>query len=359
MGGVEVRAEVGGRTVGRLADGRELVYYDDTAGFDRTAVDGRVLERAAAGAEVRRDPLTGEVVLVAAHRQTRTVSAGAADCPLCPSEAGRPSEIPAADYHVAVFENRFPALGGTAGGRCEVVSFSSDHGRSVAELPDERLATIGRAWAERTRALSALPGVEQVFVFENRGARVGATLAHPHGQIYAYPYLPPVHRAVLESARAFRDGHGGCLLCEIVAREAAGPRVVAETDGFVAYVPEAARWPYEVHLAPRTCAPDLAALDETARADLMRLYGEVLRRFAHLFGSGETPYMACWHQAPVRHRADLSHFYAQVFTTRRDVDKWKFLASSESGAGAFLNDVLPETAARRLRDASTDRSPRS
>lgn len=345
---MNVSAEVSLRTASELADGREIVYFDDLPGEDRSAVDGRTLTRFVPAAELRIDPLLRQEVLIAAHRQDRTVSAAPGGCPLCP---GPDSEIPGPDYDVAVFENRFPSLGGAAGGRCEVVSFSSQHDLSVGYLPPERLATIGRAWADRTEQLSLLPEVEQVFIFENRGADVGATLQHPHGQIYAYPYLPPVQAAVLASARAFREAHGGCLLCDVVAREAAGPRVVAETDGFVAYVPVAARWPYEVHIAPRACVADLPSLGASELTELMGLYADVLRRFDGLFEGSATAYMACWHQAPVRHRDDLGHFYAQIFTIRRAEDKLKFLASSESGAGAFINDVLPETAASRLRDS--------
>lgn len=339
---------------GPLADGREIFYYDDRPGHDRSAADGRRLTPFTPAAELRYDPLTGDPVLIAAHRQDRTVNTTSAGCPLCPSRPGRLTEIPAADYDVVVFENRFPSLGGPVGGRCEVVCFTGEHERPVSGLPDERLATIGWAWADRTARLSRLPGVEQVFVFENRGAEVGATLSHAHGQIYAYPYLPPVQRAVLESAREHRARHGDCLLCRIVDHEAQGPRVVAATGLFIAYVPEAARWPFEVHLAPRACVGDLSELTEAGRAELMGLYADVLRRFEGLFDV-PTPYMACWHQAPVNHRGDLDHFYGQVFTTRRSADKYKYLASSESAAGAFINDVLPETAAERLRDTRARR----
>ncbi|WUI04154.1 galactose-1-phosphate uridylyltransferase [Spirillospora sp. NBC_00431] len=336
------------RTSGTLADGRAIHYYDDGPGHDRRAADERDLAAFAAAAELRVDPLTRQPVLIAAHRQTRTAGSAGGGCPLCPSRPGRPSEIPAGDYHVAVFDNRFPSLGGEAGGRTEVVCFAADHDRSVATLPRRRLETIGRAWADRTAELSKLPGVRSVFVFENRGAEVGATLSHPHGQIYAYPYLPPVQAAVVQAARDHRARHGRCLLCAVVEREAAGPRVVASSSRFLAYVPEAARWPYEVHIAPRRCAADLTALAGGERDELMALYGDVLRRFGGLFDD-PTPYMACWHQAPVHHRDVHAHFYAQVFTIRRDGDKLKYLASSESGAGAFINDVVPEAAARRLR----------
>ncbi|GAB3676224.1 galactose-1-phosphate uridylyltransferase [Actinocorallia lasiicapitis] len=335
----------------RLADGRELAYYDDRPGREHAAPDGRELEPFTPGAELRHDPLTGQPVLIAAHRQVRTVSTQAADCPLCPTRPGSPAtEIPEPAYDVVVFENRFPSLGGPVGGRCEVVCFSDDHDLATAGLSDERLSTVGGAWADRTARLSALPEVESVFVFENRGAEIGATLSHPHGQIYAYPYLPPTQAAVLDSARAHRAAGRGCLLCSIVARESAAGRVVAATEHFVAFVPEAARWPYEVHLAPRFCAGDLAALTAADRAELMSLYGDVLRRFASLFPA-PSPYMACWHQAPTRHRDVLDHFYVQIFTPRRSADRLKHLASSESSAGAFVNDVRPEAAAAALRDA--------
>jgi UDPglucose--hexose-1-phosphate uridylyltransferase len=342
---------LGHDSAGLLADEREIAYWDDVPGRTRGGRDVRELPKFAPGGETRRDPLTGQVVVIAAGRQRRTLSSAGGDCPLCPSRPGAPSEVPAAEYDVAVFENRFPALGGPVGGRCEMVVFSSEHDRSVPELPDVRMETIGRAWADRTAALSGLPGVEQVFVFENRGERVGATLVHPHGQIYAYPYLPPVQTAVLASARAHLERHGECLLCSVTAVEAAGPRVVASSGNFVAYVPEAARWPFEVHIAPLSCVPDLPSLPDEERRELMLLYRDVLARFKALFPGGPTPYMACWHQAPVRHRDVLNHLYVQVFTTRRAADKWKYPASSESGAGAFLNDVLPEHAAARLREA--------
>jgi UDPglucose--hexose-1-phosphate uridylyltransferase len=337
---------------GLLADGREIFYYDDRPGHDRSAIDGRHLTASLPEAELRRDALTGDPVLIAAHRQTRIVSTTPAGCPLCPTRPGRPTEVPSSAYDVVVFQNRFPSLGGSIGGRCEVVCFASEHERSVTGLPDERLATIGRAWADRTAQLSLFPEAEQVFIFENRGEQIGATLSHPHGQIYAYPYLPPVQKAVLTSARDHRARHGGCLLCAIVDHEANGPRVIATTGRFIAYVPEAARWPFEVHLAPRACVGDLAELTEGERAELMGLYANVLRRFEGLFDD-PTPYLACWHQAPIRHRDELHHFYCQVFTTRRAADKYKFLASSESAAGAFISDISPESAAERLRAVQT------
>jgi UDPglucose--hexose-1-phosphate uridylyltransferase len=336
------------RTPVRLADGRELIYFDDAPGLDRSALDLRELPPYAPAAELTYDVLHDEEVLVAAHRQNRTYQPAPGECPLCGSHGGHLSEIPAADYHVVSFENRFPSLGGPAGGRCEVLCFTSHHDGSFATLPPERLATVGRAWADRTAELGKRPDVEYVFLFENRGAAIGATLPHPHGQIYAFPYVPPTPRRMLAAAGRFREAHGRCLMCDVVAREAAGPRVVAETDGFLAYVPEAARWPYEVYVAPRSCVPDLPALDAARRDELMGLYADVLRRFDALYEQ-PTPYMACWYQAPARTTRDAAHLCARVYTPQRTADKLKFLATSETGAGAYINDVPPDTAAARLR----------
>ncbi|MGK5557627.1 galactose-1-phosphate uridylyltransferase [Actinomadura kijaniata] len=328
------------RTSVRLADGRELIYFDDAPGLDRSTPDKRDLPPHEPRPEVRHDPLLDEWVAVAAHRQTRTFLPAADACPLCPG--GPDSEIPAPGYHVAVFENRFPSLGGPAGGRCEVVCFTDDHGSTFAALPEERLATVAAAFADRTRGLGALPGVEEVFVFENRGTEIGATLQHPHGQIYAFPYVTPRTRRVLDVAR------DGCVLCPAVAREERGERLVAATENFVAYVPYAARWPVQAIIAPREHVPDLPALGEDRAVELMRLYADVLRRFDGLF-PGPVPYMACWHQAPVAADRDRAHLWVEVFTPRRTADKLKYLASAESGAGAFITDVLPEDAAARLR----------
>jgi UDPglucose--hexose-1-phosphate uridylyltransferase len=325
------------RTSTRLADGREIIYFDDVL-VDRSAVDIRELEPFAPAAELRHDLLHDEPVLIAAHRQNRTFQPAPGACPLCPGE-----EIPGDGYHVVSFENRFPSLGGPAGGRCEVVCFTDDHDGSFGALSRQRLSTVGAAWADRTAELGKLPGVEYVAVFENRGAEIGATLSHPHGQIYAFPYVPPTVARVRESAARFGEG---CVVCHLAAT--AGPRLVAETGHFLAFVPEAARWPYEAYVTPRTCVPDLAALAPERRDELIGLYANVLRRFDLLFGD-PVPYMAVWYQTPVRGEG-LSHLYARIYTPRRTADKLKFLASSETGFGAFINDVLPERSAALLKE---------
>ncbi|MEU6115777.1 galactose-1-phosphate uridylyltransferase [Streptomyces sp. NPDC047117] len=345
------------KTSTRLADGRELIYYDSRDDAVRDAVDQRPLPRVTTASEIRHDRLLGDSVAVASHRQGRTYHPPADECPLCPSRDGRLSEIPAADYDVAVFENRFPSLAGGTG-RCEVVCFTSDHHASFADLTEEQAALVLEAWTDRTAELTQLPDVEQVFCFENRGAEIGVTLGHPHGQIYAYPFVTPRTERMLASAEAHRERTGGRnLFDDVVADELAdGSRVVLEGEHWVAFVPYAAHWPYEVHLYPRRRVPDLLALDEDARTEFPQLYLEVLRRFDRIFGAGEppTPYIAAWHQAPVRapHRADFA-LHLELFTIRRTPGKLKFLAGSESGMNVFINDVPPEAAAQRLREVAS------
>ncbi|WP_447005532.1 galactose-1-phosphate uridylyltransferase [Saccharothrix isguenensis] len=360
------------RTAGELADGREIIYFDDTPDPPpRQAVDTRDLPRAQALSEVRRDPLTGEWVAMAAHRQTRTYKPPADLCPLCPSTPGKPTEIPESSYDVAVFENRFPSfapdtpelpstvdgmpmVARAAGrGRCEVVCFTSDHNKSFGALPPSRVRTVVDAWADRTEALNATPGVEQVFPFENRGEEIGVTLHHPHGQIYGYPFVTPKTERMLAAAADYQASHGRPLMGDILAAErAAGTRVVAESEHWTAFVPAAARWPVEVHVVPHRQVPDLPALADAERDDFAGFYLTVLHRLDALY-QRPLPYIAAWHQAPVRVGRDLSWLHLQVFSVLRAPDKLKYLAGSESGMGVWINDATPEQIAERLRAAVT------
>jgi len=355
------------KTSTRLADGRELIYYfDKAAGPAPPPRDTRDLQAVSTSSQIRHDPVLDEWVVVAAHRQDRTFLPPAEQCPLCPSTHERLTEIPAADYDVVVFENRFPSLATNVPpvaegsgllvrrpgiGRCEVLCYTSDHDASFWRLPPWRLRTIASVWLDRTVELSRLAGVEYVFCFENRGEEIGVTLNHPHGQIYAYPFVPPRMERALRSAERHHRRTGGCLFCELVAGElAAGERVVAASPRFVALVPWAAHWPFEVHVYPRRHVPDLAALSEDERDELVALHADVLRRFDGLFDR-PAPYIAAWHQAPVSVDRDLAHLSLQVLTARRSSSKLKYLAGSESGAGVFINDVVPEQAAELLRQA--------
>jgi len=355
-----------------LADGRELFYYDDratTLGPER-AVDARVLDPRPETATMRQDVLTGEWISIAAARQNRVFLPPADQDPLAPQSPANPSEVPAL-YDVAVFENRSPSFGPalrdtaddpplgrddlaelgigrtrSSVGRCEVVCFSPDTTGSFGTQSVGRARTVIEAWADRTAALSTLPGVEQVFPFENRGEQIGVTLHHPHGQIYAYPYVTPRTTRLLASI----DGRSPDLFQRILDAEREGPRVVLSGEHWTAFVPFAARWPIEVHLLPHRQVPDFAATSGEERDELAALYRRLLRGIDALYDS-PTPYIAAWHQAPVNAGRDTVRLHLELTSPRRAADRLKFLAGSESAMGAWIADVRPEDAADRIREA--------
>ncbi len=372
------------KTSGRLADGREIIYFDESPDSGRAAVrDRRALPPLDPGPSVLRwDPLAGEWVVIAAQRQDRTFLPPADQCPLCPSRDGRLTEIPAPSYDVGVFENRFPSLRGlpgdaalaaaglageadggppeTAGvpqrpgtGRCEVVCVTSDHHATVGRQTPARVRTVLEAWADRTAVLGSMPGIEQVYCFENRGEEIGVTLSHPHGQIYGYPFVTPRTDRMLRQARAHAAAGRANLFDEVLAGEiAVGTRIVCRNEHWIAFVPAAARWPYEVLLFPTRRVASLPELTPAAREAFCVLYLDVLRRLDALFRV-PLPYIAAWHQAPGGDPFARQEFglHLQVLSIRRAPGKLKSLAGSESGMGVWINDVLPEDAARRLREA--------
>jgi len=356
------------KTVTRMADGRELTYYDEREVTGRGRPDRRTLAPPPPAGQLRYDPLVDEWVTIAAHRQTRTFLPPADECPLCPSTPDRLTEIPDPDYDVVVFSNRFPSfsqreaeLPDPAGlprlnpvrpalGRCEVVCFTADHDGSFATLSRPRVRLVLDVLADRTAELSGLPGVEEIFCFENRGIEIGVTLHHPHGQIYAYPFVGPRTRAMNAAAAQHAAATGRNLFADVLAAEQeTKERVVAGNEHWTAFVPAAARWPFEVLLAPHRQVPDLPALSEAERDAFGPVYLDVLRRLDALFDT-PAPYVSAWHQAPARSDRDLSYLHLQLFSVRRAAGKLKYLAGSESAMGVFVNDVLPEEAARALRE---------
>ncbi len=370
------------RTSTRMADGRELIHFDDTDPWlsgerPRDAVDSRPLPPAdqvvRGGSQVRYDPLTGDWIAMASHRNDRTLMPPPDQDPLAPTvPGGFPTEIADDAYDVVVFENRFPSfstrVGGEPGlvdgeelwpvrpgiGRTEVICFTSDSAGSFATLPPRRARTVVEAWVDRTEGLARTPGVEQVFCFENRGVEIGVTLPHPHGQIYGYPYVTPRTRTMLQRAAEHRTATGRNLFRDVLdAERRAGTRVVLQTEHWTAYVPAAARWPVEVHLAPHRDVPDLPALDDAERADLVTAYLDLLGRLDRYYPDDHPlPYIAGWHQAPVRTGREEFRLHLQVFSVLRGPGKVKYLAGSESAMAAWINDTTPEKVAARLREVA-------
>jgi UDPglucose--hexose-1-phosphate uridylyltransferase len=317
--------------------------------------------------ELRYNPLLGEWLATATHRQDRTFLPPADYCPLCPTRPGHPpTEVPEDDYDLVSFENRFPSLSSNppepaiapsgiydvrpSKGICEVLLYSSDHNTTLAREPVERIYKLVKVWRNRFAELDGLEFVKYVFIFENKGEAVGVTLHHPHGQIYAYPFVPPIAKKELRQSRRYKKDTGRCLLCDIVQKEMdfAG-RIVAENASFAAYIPFFARYPYETHIAAKRHLHAITDLREAEQQDLAELLKQVLMAFDRLFDIS-FPYMMVMHQRPSDGKKhSYSHFHIEFYPPMRTATKLKYLAGSEAGAGVFINDTLPEVKALELR----------
>ncbi|KFI80783.1 galactose-1-phosphate uridylyltransferase [Bifidobacterium psychraerophilum] len=386
-----------------LADGRDFFYLDDDPRYvsgqltrelkdprpltDRFAphVDAEGREIPVQAPQMRRDPLTGEWIPMATARMNRPITAGpgatASGNPLAARKPGDPyqdGEVPDSDYDVVVFENRFPSMMQVPGvpaeagyvdgnplwerkianGRCEVVCFDPKEDSLPADLPIERIRTVVEAWAFRTAEISAIEGIEQIFPFENHGQEIGVSLAHPHGQIYCYPFLAPKMESELKHTEAYFERTGGNLFKDLLAAELeAEERIVFRNRTWVAYVPAAARWPLEVHVAPvRDGVLSLDQLNDDERWGLAQMYSTLLKRGNAFFDTGDgkgmdLPYISAWHQAPLHDlRREHYRLNLQFFSFRRSANKIKYLAGSESGMGTWISDTTPEKIAARFHE---------
>jgi UDPglucose--hexose-1-phosphate uridylyltransferase len=317
--------------------------------------------------ELRWHPLMGEWVATATHRQDRTFFPPPDYCPLCPTKSGGfPTEIPAPDYDIVAFENKFPslspnppapALEGTelypvkpSEGVCEVVVYTPEHNSTLAEQPVEQIYKLFQVWRDRFADLSANDFVKYVFIFENKGVEVGVTLHHPHGQIYAYPFVPPRVLQELKMCREFREKNGKNLIASILEEERkTGKRIVTENENFTALIPFFARYPYETHIYPNRHAEALTDFSNDELRDLGIVFKQTISAFDKLFDRS-FPYIMVMHGRP----SDGENYYffdfhIEFYPPLRTASKLKFLAGSEAGAGMFINDTLPEEKAAELR----------
>lgn len=319
--------------------------------------------------ELRWHPLLREWVITATHRQDRTFLPPAEYCPLCPTKPGGfPTEVPEPSYEIVAFDNRFPSLqpcppepavAGTplcpvrkAQGVCEVILYTPRHEGTLTDRSVDDIEKLVYVWTDRFEQLSALEYVKYVFIFENKGKVIGVTLEHPHGQIYAYPFIPPRLERELESARMHFEAHGSCLFCDLLREELEdGRRVVFANGAFLAVVPFYARFPYEVHITSRRhigALTDMTPAEKRALAEALKV---VLLKYDNLWGFS-MPYMMVMHPRPSDGGSyDYFHFHIEFYPPHRTPEKLKYLAGSESGAGAFINDTLAEEKAAELRDA--------
>lgn len=309
--------------------------------------------------ELRWNPTASEWISTATERQNRPLMP-TEGCPFCPGSGRVPDH-----YDVLLYPNDFPAFSvpppepaleddplyrvRKSYGKCDVVLYHPDHHLSVPELSVPHLTLLVRLWKKRLGELRRMKGIRYVLIFENKGAVIGVTMPHPHGQIYALPFIPPHVEKELAAARTYRRKHGRCLYCEILKKERNdGRRIVAENAAFTAFIPFYARWPFEVHIFARR---HLATLEEFRPAEekaLAAILKWVTSKYDRLYGFS-FPYMMVLHQSPVQGRHPYYHLHIEFYPPYRSKDKLKYMASVETGGGAFLNDSLAEEKAAELR----------
>ena len=319
--------------------------------------------------ELRWHPILEEWVITATHRQDRTFLPPDDYCPLCPTKPGAfPTEIPSEDYEIVVFENKFPSMRHPAPepaveetglykvrpaeGVCEVVSYTPRHAGTLTDATLEEMRNLVEVWTDRFRELGSKDFVDYVLIFENKGKDIGVTLYHPHGQIYAFPFIPPKVQRELESAANHKARTGRCLFCDIVEEEVRDARrIVVENDSFIAMIPFFARFPYEVYIFSKKHHTDMLTFEDTERDDLANILKAVLLKYDNLWGMS-LPYMMIMHQAPTDGRDHGSyHFHIEFHPPNRTEKKLKYLAGCETGAGSYINDTLAEEKAEELRAA--------
>ena len=347
-------------------DGRRLTLYSRAPIDPALQATSPFAEPLNAAAHLRWHPLRGEWVTYAAFRQDRTFLPPPQFNPLAVTvDPANPTEVPSGAWDIAVFDNRFPSLTAPvraaapapklivptapADGHCEMVVFTQDPKSSLGALPLEHIELLMQVWADRTRRIGSRNDIKYVLPFENRGAEVGVTLHHPHGQIYAYPVVPPVPARMQQVAQEHHRSTGRGVLAELIeAERREGRRMLYEGPHAVAFVPVCARYPYEVWVAPIAPVEDFSRLDEDQRADLARALKTVLLKYDGLW-QRPLPYLMAWYQAPTDGAAHPeSHLHAQLYPPYRTRDRLKYLAGTEIAAGFFAMDALPEDKALEL-----------
>jgi len=317
--------------------------------------------------ELRWHPLLREWVITSTERQNRTFLPPKDYCPLCPQRPdGVPTEIPEPTYRIVSFLNKFPSLrpeppapavAGSelypvepAQGVCEVIVYTPDHESTLADRTVAEIEELIYVWRDRYTELAALDYVDYVYIFENKGEAIGVTLNHPHGQLYAFPFIPPRMETELASQERHRRETGRCLVCDVVAAERQdGRRLVVEGEHFYAGIPFYARYPYEVHIWAAQHRSSLAELSGAEIEDLARVLKAVMGKYDGLWNRS-MPYMMVLKQQPTDGRGpETDHFRIEFYPPMRTETKLKYLASVESGAGTFINDTLAEEKAAELR----------
>lgn len=350
-------------------DGRQLWLYSHAPMQEGMQAPSPFAEPSGANPHLRWHPLRGEWVAYASFRQNRTFLPPPEYNPLAvTTDPANPTELPQGDWQIAVFDNRFPSLDLNsheppqliiptlpATGKCEVVVFTQDSQSSLGKLPLSQIELLIQVWAVRTEEIAHHPEIHYVLPFENRGTAMGVTLNHPHGQIYAYPVIPPVPERMQQQAKKYFAENGTGPLEDMINKEIQeGKRIIYQGEHAVAFIPACARYPYEVWVAPIKATPTFSALNEEQRTDLARALKTVLMKYDALWDR-PFPYLMAWYQAPTDGEPHPeAHLHAEFYPPYRTIDKLKYLAGTELAAGLFVMDALPEDKALELQNVIVD-----
>jgi UDPglucose--hexose-1-phosphate uridylyltransferase len=304
---------------------------------------------------LRWNEMRGEYVSIAASRQHRPFLPPPEYCPLCIStNENFPTEVPSDFYRWASFENLFPGLSAQSEnvtGYCEVVLYTQNHSSTLAQESLAQIEGLFYVWQNRSKEIGNMPGIEQVFLFENKGAEIGVTLSHPHGQIYAFNHVPLFLQQEHLSAKRWFQRTNECLVCELIQREINfSQRIICETETIIAYVPEAARYPYEVHITTKLHRPRIENLTMKECVECATVLKSILQKYDNLFGFS-LPYILVHHQCDNSLEVEASyHWHIEIYPPHRSATKLKYLAGVESGTGFFINDTFPEEKAQELKN---------
>ena len=312
--------------------------------------------------EIRWDPILAQWIIVAGKRGKRPLLPEGY-CPFCPGS----EEVPEKGWTVLSLPNRFPALRPDAPppdikydrlyrckpakGVCEVIVYTPQHNASLADLSVENIKAVIDLWTSRFKELGSLDYVKYVFIFENKGRIIGVTLDHPHGQLYAFPFIPTLIRKELASSKQYWRRTGTCLFCTIIQKEQKDEvRVVCENEDFICFLPFFAHWPYGVHIYPKRHREALTDLTETEKVSFAAILKKVLLKFDNLFNMS-FPYMMVLHQRPTDGKPyPYYHFHVEFYPPYREKNKIKYFASVETGSGTVTFDYTPEMKAKELRE---------
>ncbi len=303
---------------------------------------------------MRWNPSREEWVTYSSRRKDRTFFPPKEYCPLCPgANLNYPTEIPFSNFEVAVFPNRWASFNSHADnvtieniytkpskGECEVVVYSSEHLSTLADMSEERVELLIGVWVDRYKELLKINDVKYILPFENRGVECGVTLHHPHGQIYAYPFIPPVIKKEIE---AFKKEN---FIMKII-KSSEEKYYVNKNEHFIALVPPFARYAYEVWIVPRRQIPGPWKFNNNEINSFAKIIQKVVNGYDK-FLEKKCPYIMGLHASP-KLEDDTFHFHVEFYPPLRHGDKPKVLAGSESMAGVFIMDVLPEDSAKILR----------